>query len=40
VLACTYALNVATLREKFERHFVPLVLNVMGRKRFAKLSLL
>ena len=37
VLACTYAFNMATFREKLEGHLVPLLLNVMGMKRFAKL---
>jgi pimeloyl-ACP methyl ester carboxylesterase len=37
VLACTYAFNMATFREKLEGHLVPLLLNVMGMKRFAKI---
>jgi 3-oxoadipate enol-lactonase len=37
VLACTYAFNMATFREKIDGHLVPLLLNVMGMKRFAKL---
>jgi pimeloyl-ACP methyl ester carboxylesterase len=36
VLACTYAFNMATLREKLEGHLVPLLLRVLGTKRFAK----
>jgi pimeloyl-ACP methyl ester carboxylesterase len=37
VLACTYAFNMATFREKLEGHLAPLLLNVLGMKRFAKL---
>jgi 3-oxoadipate enol-lactonase len=36
VLACTYAFNEATLREKIEGHVVPLLIRVLGMKRFAK----
>ena len=36
VLACTYAFNMATLREKLEGHLVPLLLHVLGTRRFAK----
>jgi 3-oxoadipate enol-lactonase len=37
VLACTYAYNMATIREKIEGHLAPLILNVIGMKRFAQL---
>lgn len=37
VLACTYAFNMATIREKLEGHMVPLLINVLGMQRFAKL---
>jgi pimeloyl-ACP methyl ester carboxylesterase len=37
VLACTYAFNMATLREKLEGHLAPLLIRVLGMKRFAKL---
>jgi pimeloyl-ACP methyl ester carboxylesterase len=37
VLACTYAFNMATLRERIEGHLVPLLINVLGMRRFAKL---
>jgi 3-oxoadipate enol-lactonase len=37
VLACTYAFNVATFRERLEGYLVPLLLKVMGMRRFAKL---
>jgi 3-oxoadipate enol-lactonase len=37
VLACTYAFNMATLRERLEGHVVPLLVNVMGMRRCAKL---
>jgi len=37
VLACTYAFNRATLRERLEGNLVPLLLNVLGMRRFAKL---
>jgi pimeloyl-ACP methyl ester carboxylesterase len=36
VLACTYAFNMATFREKLEGHFFPLLINVLGMRRFAK----
>ena len=39
VLACTYAFNMATAREKVEGHVVPLLLQVLGMRRFAKLIL-
>jgi len=37
VLACTYAVNMATFREKLEGRLLPLVLNVIGMKAFARL---
>jgi 3-oxoadipate enol-lactonase len=37
VLACTYAYNMATLRETIEGHVVGPLLAVLGMKRFAKL---
>jgi len=37
VLACTYAFNTATFREKLEGRLVPLVLNLIGMKAFARL---
>jgi len=37
VLASTYAFNMGTLRERVEGNVVPLLLNVMGMRRFAKL---
>lgn len=36
VLACTYAFNMATFREKIEGHLVPFFIHVFGMKRFAK----
>jgi pimeloyl-ACP methyl ester carboxylesterase len=36
VLACTYAFNMASLRERLEGHVVPLLLNVIGMKRFTE----
>jgi len=35
-LACTYAFNMATLREKIEGHLAPLMIGLLGMKRFAK----
>jgi 3-oxoadipate enol-lactonase len=37
VLACTYAFNMATLRERLEGHLVPLLIRVLGMRRFARL---
>jgi pimeloyl-ACP methyl ester carboxylesterase len=37
VLACTYAFNMATLREKVEGRLVPLLIRVLGMRRFATL---
>jgi pimeloyl-ACP methyl ester carboxylesterase len=39
VLACTYAFNMATLREKIEGRLVPLLLRVIGMRRFARILL-
>lgn len=36
VLACTYAFNMATFREKLEGHLVPLLVHALGMRRFAK----
>jgi len=37
VLACTYAFNMATPREWLEGHLTPLLIGVLGTRRFAKL---
>ena len=37
VLACTYAFNMTSLRERLEGHLVPHLLRVLGMRRFAKL---
>ena len=37
VLACTYAFNMATLRERIEGHVAPLLIRVLGMPRFARL---
>lgn len=37
VLACTYAFNMASLREKLEGHLAPLLIRILGMTRFAKL---
>jgi 3-oxoadipate enol-lactonase len=37
VLACTYAFNMASLREKIEGHVAPLLIRGLGMKRFGKL---
>jgi pimeloyl-ACP methyl ester carboxylesterase len=37
VLACTYAFNMATVREKLEGHLVPLLIRVLGMRRLARL---
>jgi 3-oxoadipate enol-lactonase len=37
VLACTYAFNMATFRERLEGHLAPLLIRILGLKRFAKL---
>jgi len=36
VLACTYAFNMATVREKIEGHVVPLLVRALGMQRFAR----
>jgi 3-oxoadipate enol-lactonase len=36
VLACTFAFNMATSRERLEGHVAPLLLTVLGTRRFAK----
>ncbi len=36
VLACTYAFNMATAREKAEGRVVPLLIRALGMKRFAR----
>jgi pimeloyl-ACP methyl ester carboxylesterase len=37
VLACTYAFNMASLRERIEGRVVPFLINVIGMKRFTEL---
>jgi 3-oxoadipate enol-lactonase len=37
VLACTYAYNMATLRERIEGHLAPVLVKVMGMRGFARL---
>ena len=37
VLACTYAFNMATLRERLEGHLAPVLIRVLGMRRFANL---
>jgi 3-oxoadipate enol-lactonase len=37
VLACTYAFNMASFREKLEGHLTPVLIRLLGMKRFAKL---
>ena len=37
VLACTYAFNMATFRERIEGHLIPLFINILGMSRLAKL---
>src|SRR5581483_6579866 len=36
ILACTYAFNMATRRERLEGHLTPLLLRVLGMRRFAR----
>ncbi len=36
VLACTYAFNMATSREWLEGHLMPILVTVLGMRRFAK----
>lgn len=38
-LVCTYAFNMATVRERLEGHLVPLLIRGLGMRRFAKLIL-
>jgi 3-oxoadipate enol-lactonase len=38
VLACTYAFNMATPRETLEGHVTPVLVRVLGPRRFAKLG--
>jgi pimeloyl-ACP methyl ester carboxylesterase len=35
ILACTYAFNMATFREKLEGRLVPILIRVLGMRRFA-----
>jgi 3-oxoadipate enol-lactonase len=37
VLACTYAFNMASWREKLEGHLVPALVRLLGMERFARL---
>jgi 3-oxoadipate enol-lactonase len=37
VLACTYAFNMATVRERLEGRAAPLLMRLLGMRRFAKL---
>lgn len=37
ILACTYAFNMATFREKLEGYLAPFLINALGMKRFAEL---
>jgi pimeloyl-ACP methyl ester carboxylesterase len=37
VLACTYACNMSTFRERLEGHLVPYLMRVLGMRRFAQL---
>lgn len=37
VLACTYAFNMASLRERLEGRLTPFLLHLLGSRRFAKL---
>ncbi len=39
VLACTYAFNMATFRERLEGRLVPFLVRLLGMRRFAKLVL-
>jgi pimeloyl-ACP methyl ester carboxylesterase len=38
VLACTYAFNMATPREKFEGHVLPTLVRMLGPRRFARFA--
>jgi pimeloyl-ACP methyl ester carboxylesterase len=37
ILVCTYAFNMATVRERLEGYLTPVILRLLGMKRFAKL---
>lgn len=37
ILACTYAINMASFRETVEGHLAPLLIRALGMKRFSKL---
>lgn len=37
VLACTYAFNMASLREQMEGHVTPFLIRVLGLRRFARM---
>lgn len=37
VLACTYAYNMSSVRERLEGHLVPYLVRLLGMRRFAKL---
>lgn len=39
ILACTYAYNMASFREKLEGHLVPILVSVLGMRRFAEVVL-
>ena len=39
VLACTYAFNMATVREQIEGHLVPFLIGILGMRLFAKFVL-
>jgi 3-oxoadipate enol-lactonase len=38
ILACTYAFNMSSFREKVEGHVLPLLIRALGMRRFAKLT--
>jgi len=38
ILGCTYAFNMATPREKVEGHLLPLLVRVLGTRRFASVA--
>jgi 3-oxoadipate enol-lactonase len=37
ILACTYAFNMTAFRERIEGYLVPILINILGMRRFAKL---
>jgi len=37
VLACTYAYNMATVRERIEGHLAPVLIRLLGMRRFAEI---